>query len=95
MIYRRKPFVIYIPDANDPNIKKYYKKDYYELINSIKNGTIQFENVCFTINEAVFKILYYIRNKFQLEKKLEDFYDSFNFKKRNGVKNFIEYLNSL
>jgi CDP-glycerol glycerophosphotransferase (TagB/SpsB family) len=31
IIYKGKPFVIYIPDGNDPNIKKIYSKRYYEL----------------------------------------------------------------
>ena len=95
MIYRRKPFIIYLPDGNDPNIKELYKPDYYHLINSMKNGTLQFENVYFNINETVNKIIYYIHNKFKLEKRLEKFYDSFSFKKVNNINKFIEYLNLL
>ncbi len=40
LIYRRKPYIIYIPDANDPLINDIYKFEYYELIQSMKNGTI-------------------------------------------------------
>ena len=43
-IYRRMPFIIYIPDANDPDIDIIYNKNYFELIQSIKNGTINFIN---------------------------------------------------
>ena len=95
MMYRRKPFVIYIPDAYSPNMKELYKPDYYDLINSMKNRTIQFENVYFNINETVNKIIYYINNKYRLEKSLEEFYDSFCFKKGNNIDKFIEYLNLL
>ena len=48
-IYRRKPFIIYIPDANDPDIKNIYDDDYYHLIESLKNDTIYFENKFFNI----------------------------------------------
>lgn len=95
MIYRRKPFVIYIPDAYDPDIKRLYKTEYYELIKSMKNRTIQFKNVYFNINETVKKIIYYIHNKFTLEKSLAKFYNSFQFKKGNNIDKFIEYLKSL
>ena len=94
MIYRRKPFVIYLPDANAPDIKELYKPDYYHLINSMKNGTFQFENVYLNIKEAIYKIIFYVHNKFHLEKKLEDFYDSFSFNKGNNIDKFINYLNS-
>ena len=95
MIYRRRPFVIYIPDAYDPDIKGLYKAEYYELINSMKNGTIQFKNVYFNINETVNKIIYYIHSKFTLEKSLAQFYNSFHFKKGNNIDKIIEYLKSL
>ena len=73
-MYRRKPFVIYIPDSKDPNIKTLYAEEYYLLIEKMKNGTIPFENVYFNIKETVDKIIYYIHNKFHLEEKLEIFY---------------------
>ena len=57
-MYRRKPFVIYIPDANDPEIINIYKPDYYELIKSMKNGTIFFENKYFNLNQTINKIIY-------------------------------------
>jgi CDP-glycerol glycerophosphotransferase (TagB/SpsB family) len=94
-IYRRMPFIMYIPDAIDPEIKYLYEDKYYELINSLKNGTIIFENKFFELNNTIKKILYYIRKDFTLEPKIEKFYDSFNLKKFNITSNFINYLKSL
>ena len=94
-MYRRKPFIIYIPDANDPNIRNIYKKDYYKLIESLKNGTIDFENKFFDIKSTVEKIIYYIKNNFIIDKKLSEFYDSFELKQGPNINNFINYLNNL
>ena len=94
-MYRSKPFIIYIPDAEDPYLKDIYKKDYYELIESMKNGTIYFENKYFYINETVNKIIYYINNNYNLDIKLKLFYDSFGFKKENSINKFIYYLQNL
>ena len=95
VMYRRKPFVIYIPDADDPEIINIYKSDYYGLIKSMKNGTIVFENKYTNLNETINKIIYYINNKFNLEPKLENFYDSFGFKNGNNINIFIEYLKNI
>ena len=95
LIYRRKPYILYIPDADEPNLTQRYRKDYYQLINFMKNGTFHFENVYFSVNKTIDKIIYYIHNKFRLEYKLEKFYDSFSFKKGNNINKFIEYLKSL
>ena len=93
LIYRRKPFIIFIPDANDPMIEELYSKDYIDLIQSMKNGTIYFENKFFDINEAINKVYYYINNNFELESNLKIFYDSFGLKKENGIiYKFIDYL---
>ena len=94
-IYRRKPFIIYIPDANDPYIRNIYKEDYYQLIESLKNGTIDFENKFFDIKSTVEKIIYYIKNNFIIDKKLSEFYDSFELKQGPSINNFINYLNNL
>lgn len=76
LIYKRKPFILYIPDANDPKIEDIYIRHYYELIQSIKNGTIKFENQYFDINQAINKTIYYINNNFSLDEKLRIFYDN-------------------
>ena len=96
IIYRGKPFIIYIPDANDPNISEIYTKNYYELINSIKNGTIEFENRYFNINDTINKIIYYINNNFTLDEKLKNFYYNLEIKKeKNNTYKFINYLKNI
>ena len=75
MMYRRKPFILYIPDANDPDIRNIYFKDYSQLIESLKNGTFYFENTFFDINSVVEKIIYYINNNFNIEQNLTKFYN--------------------
>ena len=94
-MYRRKPFVIYVPDANDPEIQNIYTKKYFELIQSMKNGSIEFENKFFELNETVNKIVFYINNKFNLDDKLILFYDSFHLKKKNQTNSFINYLKNM
>jgi len=94
-IYQRKPFIIYIPDANDELIKSIYKNKYFELIQSLKNDTIYFENKYFEVNKTINKILYYINNNFKLDYILEKFYDSFNFKRENYTNKFINYIINL
>ena len=94
-MYRRKPFILYIPDANDSNIKNIYLDEYYQLIESLKNGTLYFKNKFFDINSVVKKINYYINNKFKIEQNLVKFYDSFELKKGKNINNFIKYLINL
>ena len=94
-IYRRKPFIIYIPDANDPEIESIYENKYFELINSLKNGTIFFKNKYLELNNTIKKILYYINNDFKLEPILENFYNNFNLNKDNNTNKFIDYLINL
>ena len=60
IMYRKKPFIIYIPDADDKEIINIYKSYYYELIESMKNGTIFFENKYLNLDETINKIIYYI-----------------------------------
>jgi CDP-glycerol glycerophosphotransferase (TagB/SpsB family) len=93
MIYQSKPYIMFIPDAQDPNIKYVYDTGYYEIIESLKNGTIYFENRFLILSEAINKILYYIKNNFKLELKVEKFYESFQFNCRNNTESFINYLN--
>ena len=95
LIYRRKPFVIYIPDGEDPNIEDIYKHNYFEIIQSLKNGSITFENKFFKLEEAINKILFYINNNFTLEPKLIEFYNSLNLTKTNNLDNFINYIKFL
>lgn len=92
MIYQGKPYIIFIPDAYDNKIKYIYEKGYYEIINSLKNGTIDFENKYFNVKKTVNKIIFYIKNNFKLEKKLKKFYESFTFNCKNNTNKFINYL---
>ena len=95
-MYREKPFIIFIPDAEDPLLKNIYKIEYYDLIQSMKNGSIFFENKFFDVNETVNKIYYYINNNFEIEDKLRIFYNSFGLKKESGIiDKFIDYLKDL
>ena len=55
-IYQRKPVIIYIPDYKDPKIKDIYSANYYNLIKSLGNGTIYFENQFYNIEDVVNKI---------------------------------------
>jgi len=95
MIYQNKPFIMYIPDSNDKNIINIYKKEYFDVINGLKNDTIFFENKFFCIEDTINKIIYYINNDFKLENKLKKFYDNFNFKGKRHINNFINYLKFL
>ena len=53
LMYRNKPFIIYIPDGNDPTIEDIYKYEYYELIQGMKNGSIYFENKFFNVKKTI------------------------------------------
>ena len=92
MIYRQKPYIIFIPDAYDPNLYKIYKKNCYDVINKFKSNDFRFENIFFDINSTVKKINYYIDNRFELEPSLKKFYDDFNFTHENSINKFINYL---
>ena len=92
MIYRRKPYIIYIPDLNDSKINKIYNRHSYDIINKFKTNEYKFENVNFDINSTINKINYYIHNDFKLDDKLIEFYNKFNFKKGNIIDGFIKYI---
>ena len=95
IIYRKKPYIIFVPDANDTKIEKIYKKNYVNLIQLIKNGTIKFENTYFNVNDTVNKIIYYINNKFEIELNLKKFYEKLSLKEGNNIIKFIEYIKNL
>ena len=95
MIYRERPFIMYIPDSNYTDNKNNYIENYYKLIQELKKGIIYFRNIYFNINEAIKKIIYYIKNDFRLDKNLKKFYKSFCFKKEKSIPHFIEYLKNI
>ena len=70
MICRKKPFIIYIPDANDPEIKNIYKKNYFNTIELFKKKSFNFVNKFFELHDAINKSIYYINNNFKLEEKI-------------------------
>ena len=93
LMYRRKPFIIYVPDSNDKEAKKMYSKDYVYLIESMNKGLFQLENQCYNVNQTVEKIIYYVNNNFELDSTLIKFYKNFGFKNGNNIEKFINYLN--
>ena len=92
MIYQRKPYIIFIPDLEDPNIKNIYIQGYYDIMNGLKNGSIDFQNKYLKLTEAINKILSYIKNDFLIDLNLSKFYDGFEFNCKNNTKSFINYL---
>lgn len=92
MIYRRKPYIIFIPDAYDPEIKINYLKTSYNIIKKFKYNHFSFENIFFDINSTVNKINYYIDNRFEIDLELLKLYNDFKFKHSNAKKEFIDYL---
>jgi hypothetical protein len=92
IIYRRKPYIIFIPDSNDPIIKTNYLERCYEIIKNFENNEFAFENIYFDLNSTIDKVNYYINNQFQLDTKLESFYDDFNFKSETIINDFINYI---
>ena len=95
LIYKRKPYILYIPDANDPHIEDIYIRHYYELIQSMKNGTIKFENLFFDSNDTINKIIYYLNNNFSLDENLKIFYDNLGIKSDNNIDKFVKYIINL
>ena len=95
IMIRNKPYIIYIPDSNDPNIDNIYNETYCNIIKRLRNGTINFQNRFFNVESTVNKILYYINNNFVLEPSLLNFYNKLNLTGGNNTNNFIIYLKNL
>ena len=92
LIYRKKPYIIFIPDAMDPNIANNYNERTYNIIKNFTNNDFDFKNVFFDINSTIRKIKYYINNNFTLEPQLQKFYDDFNFNESETINDLINYL---
>jgi CDP-glycerol glycerophosphotransferase (TagB/SpsB family) len=95
LMYRDKPFIIYIPDSDDPENINIYSDDYIQLIDRMNNGTFKIENKCNSVEETVDKMIFYIKNKFKVDGNLRKYFRYFNFKKGNNIDKFIDYLLSL
>ena len=93
-IYRKKPYIIFIPDSEDLDLQNIYSESYYNKINYLKNGSF-FENRFFKIKDTVDKIIYYINNNFELDSKMRKFYNYINLKSKNNIHNFIQYLKNI
>ena len=94
-IYQKKPFILFIPDLDDPNIKELYIQEYYDIINGLKNNSIYFENKFFELKEIINKIIYYIHNNFTSENKLKKFYKYFNLNSTNNTYKLINYIKKM
>ena len=92
MIYQRKPYIIYIPDAKDNEIKENYLDISYNIINQFKYNEFKFENVFLDISATINKIIYYIDNNFKLDRNLRKFYNTFNFTKSFVIDDLINSL---
>ena len=66
IMIRNKPYIIFIPDSEDPNLANIYNETYCNIINSLRNGTINFKNKFFDVESSV-KLLY--DNKIDYEQK--------------------------
>ena len=89
-IYQNKPYIIFIPDAHEPFLKDIYTKDYFDVINGMRNNAIFFENKYFSVDDTINKIIYYINNDFKVENKLKEFYRKLDL--GYGKKNHISEL---
>ena len=95
LMYRKKPFIIFIPDVNDKSLKEIYDEEYFDIINGLKNDSIKFENKYFEVNDTINKIQFYIKNNFQLEENLKLFYRKFKFFHKDNINRFIKYLQNI
>jgi len=96
LMYRNKPFIIYLPDGDDPLIDQLYTPDYINLIKRMNNREFNIANICNNVEETVDKIIYYIKNKFQIDGELKKFFDYIGIKKEgSNIQKFIDYLTSL
>ena len=96
LMYRDKPFIIYLPDGDDPLIDQLYTPDYIDLIKRMNNREFNISNVCNTVEETVDKIIYYIKNKYQIDEELKKFFDYIGLKHEGSeIQKFINYLLSL
>ena len=88
-MFRYKPFIIYFPDLDEPNIDIIYTKSYRNIIKNMRKNKFGFKNVCFNINETIQKIIYYIKTNFTVENDLKSFYDTFIPKRGLSIPKFI------
>ena len=96
LMYRNKPFIIYLPDGDDPLIDQLYTPDYINLIKRMNNREFNIANICNNVEETVDIIIYYIKNKFQIDRELKKFFDYIGLKNEgSNIQKFIDYLTAL
>ena len=96
LMYRNKPFVIYLPDADDPLIDQLYTLDYINLIRRMNKREFDIANICNNVEETVDKIIFYIKNKFTIDSELKKFFDYIGIKREgSNIQKFIDYLTDL
>ena len=96
LMYRNKPFIIYLPDANDPLVDELYTPDYINLIHRMNNREWNIANICNNVEETVDKIIFYIKNKFAIDDELKKFFDYIGIKHDgSNIQKFIDYLIAL
>ena len=95
IMIRNKPYIIFIPDSEDPNLANIYNETYCNIINSLRNGTINFKNKFFDVESTLNKIIDYINNNFTLEQSLMKFYKAFNLTGGNNIISFVNYLKNI
>ena len=95
LMYRIKPFILYLPDYDEKDVENIYTRDYIELIESYKSQKWILENQFFSINETIDKIIYYIKNNFILDDNMKYLYKTFGFKKSFNIHKFINILKFL
>ena len=94
-IYRKKPFVLFIPDSNDPLLEENYITQYIDVIKGLKNDSIYFKNKYFNVKDTINKVIYYMNRDFIIEPEIKKFYDEFNLTGKNNTNNFINYIHNL
>ena len=94
-IVQRKPIILYIPDALDPNLNDLYIKDYYDTIIKLLTGEIFLDKIFTDLDKVIDKIIYYIKNDFFLEDEKLKLYKIFNLKKKGNTERFIRYIKLL
>jgi len=95
LMYRRKPFILFVPDGNDPKINTIYSNDYIKLIKNMNKKKFKVENLFFSVEKTVNKIISYINNNFTLDEELIKYFKLFGLKEGKNIDAFINYLTNL
>ena len=61
----------------------------------MKNGAIDFGNKFYNIDLVVNKIIFYIKNNFQLKEKLKIFYNNLNMNQKDNIYTSKKYIKNI